>query len=307
MRLLPSLLITCMLLPVACHNTTETTNTEESGGLTPVTVTHPDIGKLSEAVTLNAVSKFLLKTSVKSDVNGYIRKVNVKPGQRVSAGQELFVLRTKESAHLGNAISKLDTAFNFSGLVSVKSPVQGFITELSCQAGDYVQDNDVLTAISDLNSLVFILELPYELNEYIADNKTVELTLPDGKKFKGSVQSSLPTVDPASQTQAYVIFVNGISSIPENLVATITFNKDSKADAVILPRDAVLTDEIQSEFWIMKITDASTAIKVPVTIGLITGDKIEITSPVLNSADQILLTGNYGLPDTARVKIMNNN
>jgi multidrug efflux pump subunit AcrA (membrane-fusion protein) len=307
MRSLPSLLITCILLPAACHNSSETKTPAGSDGLTPVTVTNPSVGKLSEAVTLNAVSKFLLKTSVKSDVNGYIRKVNVKPGQRVSSGQELFVLRTKESEHLGNTISKLDSTINFSGLVSVKSPVQGFITDLSCQVGDYVQDSDVLTAISDLNSLVFLMELPYEMKKYLANNKTVDLTLPGGEKFKGSIQSSLPAVDPASQTQSYVIHVPGISSIPENLVATIIFLKNSKSETVILPRDAVLTDEIQSEFWIMKMADSSTAIKVPVILGLVTTDKAEIISPVLNEADQILLTGNYGLPDTARVKIMNNN
>jgi multidrug efflux pump subunit AcrA (membrane-fusion protein) len=258
-------------------------------------------------VILNAVSRFMLKTSVKSDVNGYIRKVNVRPGQMVSAGQELFVIRTKESEHLGNTISKIDTSFSFSGLVSVKSPVKGYITDLICQAGDYVQDSEVLTSISDLNSLVFLMELPYELKKYLTNNKIVELTLPGGEKFKGSVQSSLPAVDPASQTQSYIIHVPDISSLPENLVATITFLKDTKPETVILPGDAILTDEIQSEFWIMKMTDSTTAVKVPVTLGMVTADKAEIISPVLNVADRILLTGNYGLPDTAWVKIMNGN
>jgi multidrug efflux pump subunit AcrA (membrane-fusion protein) len=305
MRLLPSLIITCLLVPAACRNSVEVKTEDRSGGLTPVTITHPLIGKLSDSVTLNAVSKFMLKTSVKCDINGYMVKVNVRPGQKVSPGQELFVVRTRESSHLGNTISRIDTSLNFSGVVSVKTPVEGFITDLSCQAGDYVQESEVLATVSDLNSLVFLMELPYELKKYLPGNKTVKLTLPGGETLNGSVQSSLPTVDPVSQTQSYVVYIKGISSIPENLIASVNFRKDSNSEVIILPREAVLTNEIQSEFWIMKMAGPSTAVKVRVTLGLITADKAEIISPVLKEDDQVLLAGNYGLPDTSMVKILN--
>ncbi len=57
----------------------------------------------------------------------------------------------------------------------------------------------------------------------------------------------------------------------------------------------------------MKMIDSTTAVKVPVTIGLVTSGQVEITSPILKPSDQILLTGNYGLPDTAKVIIENKN
>jgi multidrug efflux pump subunit AcrA (membrane-fusion protein) len=290
---------------VSCHHTTETNSADMTEGLTPVTVTHATFGSLTDAISLNATSTFLLKTSVKSDINGYLQKVNIHLGQRVSQGQELFTVRSKESEHLGNTISRLDTSLHFSGLVHIKSPASGYITGLSYQAGDYVQDSEVLATISDLNSLVFLLELPYELNPWLAENKTVELTLPDGKKYKGNIGSSLPTVDPVSQTQSYVIHVSGISSVPENLVATVRYIRKSKSATVVLPKEALLTDETQTEFWIMKMTDSITAVRVPVTTGLETSDQVEIISPGLTPSDLILLTGNYGLPDTAKVIIEN--
>jgi uncharacterized NAD(P)/FAD-binding protein YdhS len=70
-----------------------------------------------------------------------------------------------------------------------------------------------------------------------------------------------------------------------------------------LPKAAVLSDETQSEFWVMKMISDSTAVKVPVKKGIETGDRIEILSPTFNPADKIIITGNYGLPDTAKVKI----
>jgi uncharacterized NAD(P)/FAD-binding protein YdhS len=54
----------------------------------------------------------------------------------------------------------------------------------------------------------------------------------------------------------------------------------------------------------MKLMDDSTAVKVPVTKGLEISDKIEIISPKFLVSDKFLLTGNYGLADTARVKII---
>jgi hypothetical protein len=46
----------------------------------PVTVTHAGFGSLTDVITLNATSRFLLKTPVKSDVNGYLQKVNIRLG-----------------------------------------------------------------------------------------------------------------------------------------------------------------------------------------------------------------------------------
>jgi multidrug efflux pump subunit AcrA (membrane-fusion protein) len=299
--------ILVLLLMASCRHSNEAVQENQAEGRTPVTITHASIGSLTDSILLNATSSFLLKTSVKSEVNGYIRKVNIQLGQKVSQGEEIFEIRSKESEHLGNTISKLDTSFHFSGLVRIKSPAPGYVTSLAYQTGDYVQDNEVLATISDLGSLVFLLELPYELTPWLTENKTVDLILPDGKKYRGTINSSMPEVDPVSQTQSYVIRVPGILSIPENLVATVRFKKTSRSKAVILPKSAILSDETQSDFWIMKLIDSTTAVKVPVTIGLVTSGQAEILAPVLNASDQVLMTGNYGLPDTARVLIENKN
>lgn len=64
---------------------------------------------------------------------------------------------------------------------------------------------------------------------------------------------------------------------------------------------------MQTEFWIMKMADSVTAVRVPVTRGLETSDEVEIISPGLSPSDLILLTGNYGLPDTVKVIIENKN
>ena len=273
-------------------------------GSTPVTLTEPLTGNMTDAVELNAVSSFLLKTYVKSSANGYLQVVNAEIGRFVTKGQELFVVKTKEAQSLGNTITSLDTSLHFDGVIHIKSPGTGYITQLNYRSGDYVQDGEQMATITDTKSFVFILDLPYELKPYLPGNRELDLKLADGTILNGHVDMALPTVDAVSQTQNYVIKVNTDKQIPENLIAKVMLVKKTKSNTVSLLKSAVLTDEVQSQFWIMKMIDSATAVKVPVKKGLETGDKVEILSPVLKATDKILLTGNYGLPDTAKVTVI---
>ena len=302
--LLAGLLSYCK--PKAEEDKKEPAATEEktASGATPVTLTEPLTGTMTDAVELNAVSSFLLKTTVKSNANGYLQLVNAEVGRYVTRGQELFIVKTKEAQSLGTTITSLDTSLHFDGVIHIKSPGTGYITQLNYRSGDYVQDGEQLLTITDTKSFVFILNLPYELKPYLPANRELQLKLADGTILNGHVDMALPTVDAVSQTQNYVIKVNTDKQIPENLIAKVSLVKNAKSNTVSLLKSAVLTDEIQSQFWIMKMIDSATAVKVPVTKGLETADKVEILSPVLKATDKILLTGNYGLPDTAKVTVI---
>ena len=291
---------------VSCHQAADTPAEEAAPEAvqTPVTITEIETGPIGEYIELNATSSFMQKNFVKANANGYLQSNFTQPGQYVNAGQLLFTITTKEAQSIGNAVNKLDSNFKFSGVNSIKAGGRGFITQLNHQAGDYVQDGEQLAIISDMNSFAFLLDLPYELRPYMQNNRTVQLILPDSEKLTGTVSSALPTVDPVSQTQSLVIKVNASHTIPENLVAKVRIIKTFKGAAVSLPKAAVLTDETQTSFWIMKLIDSTTAVKVPVTKGMETNDRVEITSPPLTAADKIILTGNYGLADTAKIKIV---
>ena len=271
---------------------------------TPVTVTSVETVPLNDYVELNATSNFLQSNFIKASANGYIKSVNIKLGQLVHAGQPAFTLKTKEAAALGNTINQLDSSFHFSGLINIKATAGGYIQELNHQVGDYVQDGEQLAVLNDSKSFGFILNLPYELRRYISTGKSLEVDLPDGTHLNGVVSSIMPQVDSASQTQAVLIKVASPTLLPQNLIAKVKIVKSQKANVASLPKQAVLTDESQSSFWVMKMTDSVTAVKVPIIKGMETADRIEIVRPQFAPGDKILMTGNYGLPDTAKVKIV---
>jgi hypothetical protein len=87
-------------------------------------------------------------------------------------------------------------------------------------------------------------------------------------------------------------------------MATAVINKQTREKAQVLPRAALLGNETQTEFWIMKVLNDSTAVKVPVRKGIENFDEVEISDPQFLPEDRILVTGNYGLPDTAAITIL---
>ncbi len=293
----------CVFLIASCKQKDSTVGAEEDAPLirTPVTVTSMSYDPIEEYIELNATSAFLQKSYVKSNINGYVKKVNIKLGDFVNSGKTLFVLKTKEAEAIGNSVNRLNPDFKFSGVNAIPANERGYIAELNHQAGDYVQDGEQLAVISNAKSFMFVMNVPYEDKPYVTTGKEVQLILPDGERLLGTIQATMPQMDSVSQTQAVSVKINSSQSIPQNLVAKVRIVKVSKTVAASLPKQAVLSDETLSEFWVMKMIDDTTAVKVPVKTGIETGDKIEILSPDFSPKDRMLLSGNYGLPDTALV------
>lgn len=276
-----------------------------SSAATPVTITSPDSVRIKEEISFNAISSYLLKSSVKATTNGYIQSSAIFLGDRVRNGQTIFTLKTKEAESLGNTINILDPSFHFSGINSIRSSSDGYITQLNHQNGDYVQDGEILAEIANLNSFGFIMNLPYEYNQLFSKNKTVDLVLPDSTIIKGVISQRLPSLDSTSQTQKVLIKIPSSLTIPENLIAQVTLVKKIAKNPSI-QKEAVLSDASQQNFWVMKLINDSTAIKIPVKKGIESSTQVEILSPAFTNRDRIILTGNYGLADTAKVIIKNN-
>ncbi|HEU4717527.1 MAG TPA: HlyD family efflux transporter periplasmic adaptor subunit [Bacteroidia bacterium] len=272
--------------------------------VTPVNVTHVLSGPISSITELSAVTMFQKKISVRAPVSGYISEVDVNPGSTVREGQALFSVKTKEASALDRQHVH-DSLLGFPGDISIAAQKAGTITSLSHQKGDFVQEGDELAVISDASSLVFLLQVPFEMRTFIKTGMDCSIVLPGGQELPGKITGSLPEVDAASQTQQFIVKANSTQPIPENLVARVRIVKSTKQNATIIPKTAVLTDETQSEFWVMKLISDSVAVKTIITKGIENRDTVEILSPAFTKDDLLVTEGNYGLPDTAKVSVRN--
>ena len=296
------ILIVLLLSITSCKKSEETEKTEDV--TIPVTLTTIDAAGLENFVELNGTATYLVKNIIKANATGYLSSVNVAVNDYVATGQILLSIKTREAKVLGNTINKIDPTLNFGEAIKVRSNTNGTITSINVQQGDYVQDGDALVTINDTKSFGIVLSLPYNLKRYVTLGKRLSVTLPDGTNRMATVQKYMPTVDATSQTQSVVLKIEGAQDLPENLIVKVKINKASSSNAVSLPKAAVLSDQTETHFWIMKMINNNTAVKVPIEKGIATDDRIEIISPALTPKDQILLTGNYGVNDTIKVKVL---
>ncbi|KAA9325669.1 efflux RND transporter periplasmic adaptor subunit [Adhaeribacter soli] len=289
-----------------CKQTTPGTEGEEATGKvkTPVQVITVEHAPIAETLTLSATSVYQKKNILNANVQGYIKKIYVNLGDFVTAGKPMFLLHTKEAEVLGDLAKKDPALAPFSGGITVKAPASGNVQQINFQQNDYVNEGDKLAIIADESSFVFLLNVPFEFSKYTAIGTGCTIFLPDSTSIPGKIKSSLGVVDTGSQTQRYVVVPLTNRRLPENLQVNVQLTKEQKPNSQVVDKAAVLSDETMENFWVMKLINDSTAVKVPVKKGIVSGQKIEILSPRFKPTDRLVTTGNYGLPDTALVTVL---
>ena len=259
---------------------------------------------LSDVLRLSAVSAFPAKDALRATTTGYVLAPSPVVGQQVRAGQTVFTLQTKESKVLHLDRLTGDPRLKFSGIIAIKSARTGVLATVDKLAGDYVQDGEQLGMTYDKSRFGFVLDVPVTQLRYVHTGQRCRIFLPDGRVLTGRVAEVLATADVSIQTQRYTIRpVGAVPELPENLAVQVEVDRTAPHPAATLPRGAVLTNETQTSFWVMRLLNDSTAVKVPVTVGTQGKDHVEIKAPRFSPRDRILLSGNFGLDDTAAVKV----
>ena len=295
--------LTLLFALISCTNNSKPAEEESAKVTTPVTVTSVSTGTISKVINLTATSSYLKKNTVKSTATGYITKISCNIGEYVKAGSPLYSVKTKEADALSN-FSKTNPDFAFNGELTIKAPTSGIISEVNKQENDYVADGDQLCVIAEQSSLVFLLNVPFEQNKHAAIGTNCEILLPDSTRIPGTITSKLSAIDAVSQTQSFVVKPHTNSLLPENLTASVQISESTKSNTQIAEKNCVLTDETMENYWVMKLINDSTAVKIPVKTGIVTDNQIEILSPQFNKPDRLINSGHYGLPDTALVNII---
>lgn len=285
----------------ACNH--EQNNQADVTPRSTVSVTTIQTGKMVQSEQLSATAQYLRHNTVNAPVAGYVHFVKINFNDHVTKGQLLYTLETKERKALGD-LSGDETNQSY-GLINIYAPMSGVITTIpQSQTGVFVTEGGVLCNISDISSLYFQLNIPYEYSKYVKSNTSCVITLPDNTNVNATLETPIIQTNTGLQTIPYMAKPETNRYIPESIIATAKLVTYKNSSATMLPKSAVLSDELMQRFWVMKLINDSTAIKVPVTIGAQNDSLIEIKNPVFNSYDKILVSGNYGLSDTALVKVL---
>ena len=294
--------IIIVMVVTGCKNTAN--NSENvSHSRIPVMVSPVSSGQMVNYIELNATSAFLFKASIKAPVTGYVDNMLINQGDAVEKEQLLFAIKTKEATALkDDSINNL----KFDGVIKVMAVNAGLISSIEHSKGDYVAEGDQLCELAIPESLVFLLDVPFELSSFVKLNTSCEIVLPNSQVVKGIIKSRFPSMAVNSQTERFIVRLVEPMNLPENLLGKIKIVKELVESAISLPKSCILTDEMMQNFWVMKLVNDTMAVKVPITVGISEEEYVQVTKPIFKNSDLFLATGNYGLSDTVYVKVLKN-
>lgn len=288
----------------ACGKKSDTTEETTVPPKTPVEVVSIGTGSINDELILFGTTFYLKRNLVTAPIPAFITEVNVKLGDKINKGEILYILQSKESRALGKDVPKIDSTLKNFGIIKVTAPATGIISTLDKQQpGDYVLEGTQLCTIAESNDLVFQVNVPYEFTAYAKPGNNCTIQLPDNTQHSATFTKSLTVMNVMAQTQTILAKCNENLFLPENMMVKVSIAKGIQTKKQLLPKSCVLSDEMMKEFWVMKLINDSSAVKIAVTVGNKNADQIEILSPVFESTDKIISKGNYGLADTARVVI----
>jgi len=280
---------------------TEGTSGEEQMPVVSVKATQIIKGDIENEISFNGNTVYLKKTQVVSPISGYIMRVNMKFGDEVQKDEILFEVQTRERKALE---SDSDTIGDF-GIVKVHATSDGFVNELIInEPGVYVAEGSLLCNIVNSKDLMVKVNVPFEYHSIIIKERKCKILLTDNTIITGSVSRILPVVDEVNQTQTVLIKPETNRQLPENLNLIIKFLNEKHQQAFLVKKSSLMTNETQSEFWIMRIDAGDMAVKIPVKKGIENDSIVEIISPQLNGKDLIISEGAYGLPDSTVITII---
>lgn len=294
------LLTTFLTLLFSCKSKPTENSAEIVVPKAAVTTTSPINGKIEDKITLNGKTVYLKSNAVVAPISGYLIAVNIKLGDNIQENSVLFEIETRENR-------ALQQSGNESGLgkIKVKATASGMINEpITLGVGAYVTEGSPLCNLVDVNDLLVAVNVPYEFHDLAKISTNCQLFLPDHSQIDGAVFQIRPIIDEASQTQQILIKPKGKRQLPENLNLTATFQKSGSGETLLLPKKAILTNETQTEFWVMRVVQDSIAVIVPIEMGIRNDSLVEIISADLKISDLIILEGAYGLEDSSLVNIV---
>lgn len=289
-----------LFLMQSCKNN-ETSSNQINLPKPSVDIVYPVLGEIQENIQINGQVVYLNKTVITAPISGYVSDVNIKLGDWVKKGRRLFSVQTKESNAFQNAKMSVSNEF---GIIPVYASASGFVNVIDVpDAGVFIAEGNAMATIVKDSDLAIQVNVPFQYSKLFDALKIIEIELPNKDIKAATFYKAMPLVDPVSQTQQVFFKLKDNSLLPENLNVIVKLPKDGKKNVVILPKNAILTNETQDEFWIMKVMQDSLAVKILVIKGLESDNAVEIVSPLLKITDAIIQKGGYGLPDSTKVKI----
>ncbi len=227
----------------------------------------------------------------------YHRSLQLSKQQLVSANDIDQLKFDLENARAVNRLANLEMSY-----ANVTAPIAGVVAERSIKTGNFVQINTPIFRIVDTSRLEATLNVPERELATLKAGLPVQLqvdALP-GRPFLGRVDRVAPVIDSGSGTFRVICAFESGGLLQPGMFGRIKIDYDQRADALVVPRVALLDDEGDPAVFAVK---SGKAARVPVKLGYIDGQWAEIRSGLAEGA-QVVVAGKTALRDGTLVQVL---
>jgi len=206
-------------------------------------------------------------------------------------------------AQVTSAQGKLESAEAQVNYASLRSPIDGVVTDRPLFPGDTAAAGTPVITIMDTTSLLAKLHVSQAAAQQLALGGIAELTIPGETELQPATISLIsPALDPGSTTvEIWLKLPNPQGRYKVGTPVQAVIKGRPISDAVQLPVSAILPADDGSTNVLVVGSDG-TAHKRVVKLGLRTTEKVRILSGV-TTADLVITEGGYGLDSGTKVKV----
>lgn len=203
---------------------------------------------------------------------------------------------------LANARDQLRMAQLELSYGNVVAPISGVVSSRDIKPGNFVQINSPIFTIVDTSRLEATLNVPEREIEKIKPGQPVDLLIDalPGRSFSGTVDRVAPVVDAGSGTFRVVLAFTGDGLLQPGMFGRLRIRYDQRADARVIPREALLEDEGDPAVFVVR---NGKAVRVTVQLGYDDGPWVEVRSG-LKDNDRVVVAGKAALRDGSAVKVL---
>lgn len=228
--------------------------------------------------------------------NNYRRAQQLVEQQMISANDVDQIKYDLENARAIYRAAALELSYT-----TVTAPISGVVASRSIKSGNFVQINTPIIRIVDQSRLEATLNVPERELSTLKAGLPIALAVDalPGKVFQGTVDRIAPVVDSGSGTFRVVGSFASDGVLQPGMFGRIRIDYDQRADALVVPRIALLDDGDPAVFAVRN----GKASRVPVKVGYVDGEWIEVREG-LKAGEQVVTAGKVALREGSAVQVI---
>ena len=229
--------------------------------------------------------------------NSYHRAQKLVQQQLVSAADVDQLRYDLENARALYRMAVLELSYT-----TVVAPISGVVASRDIKPGNFVQINSPIIRIVDAARLEATLNVPEREIAKLKPGQVVSLqvdALP-GKPFTGTVDRVAPVVDNGTGTFRVVNTFSGDGDLQAGMFGRLSINYDQRADALVVPRNALLEDGGKPAVYVVR---DGKAMRTELALGYDDAGWIEVRDG-LKAGDEVVVAGKAALREGSAVQVI---